>query len=70
VDGVGRVELAGVDHLFFAKDSDRLVAEIREFLTSAKPCVFCSNVAIVPALVRRWDFGSNRKPQNVCQTLQ
>jgi len=30
------VELAGVDHLFFAEDSDRLVAEIQEFLTGVR----------------------------------
>jgi pimeloyl-ACP methyl ester carboxylesterase len=30
------VELAGIDHLFFAEDSDRLVAEIQEFLTGVR----------------------------------
>ena len=27
------IELSGIDHLFFAEDSARLVAEIQEFLT-------------------------------------
>jgi pimeloyl-ACP methyl ester carboxylesterase len=30
------VELAGNDHLFFAEDTDRLLAEIQEFLTGAR----------------------------------
>jgi class 3 adenylate cyclase len=30
------VELAGVDHLFFAEDSHRLVAEMQEFLTGVR----------------------------------
>jgi len=30
------VELVGIDHLFFAEDSDQLVAEIQEFLTGVR----------------------------------
>jgi class 3 adenylate cyclase len=30
------VELAGVDHLFFAEDSARIVAEIQEFITGVR----------------------------------
>lgn len=33
------VELSGVDHLFFAEDTDRLVAEIQEFLTGVREAV-------------------------------
>lgn len=33
------MELAGVDHLFFAEDTDRLLAEIQEFLTGAREAV-------------------------------
>ena len=33
------VELSGVDHLFFAEDLDRLIAEVREFLTGVREAV-------------------------------
>ena len=33
VPGAKFVELSGVDHLFFAEDTDRLLSEIQEFLT-------------------------------------
>lgn len=33
IPGAKFVELSGVDHLFFAEDMDRLLAEIQEFLT-------------------------------------
>jgi len=36
IPGARYVELAGVDHLFFAEDSSRLVAEIQEFLTGVR----------------------------------
>jgi pimeloyl-ACP methyl ester carboxylesterase len=36
IPGARYVELAGVDHLFFAEDSDRLLGEIQEFLTGAR----------------------------------
>jgi len=36
IPGARYVELAGKDHLFFAEDVDRLVAEIREFLTGVR----------------------------------
>jgi len=36
IPGARYVELAGVDHLFFAEDSARLVAEIQEFLTGVR----------------------------------
>jgi class 3 adenylate cyclase len=39
IAGARYVELAGVDHLFFAEDSDRLQAEIQEFLTGAREAV-------------------------------
>lgn len=37
--GARYVELAGVDHLFFAEDTDRLLAEIQEFLTGERETV-------------------------------
>jgi class 3 adenylate cyclase len=36
VRGARYVELAGVDHLFFAEDVDRLLAEVQEFLTGVR----------------------------------
>jgi len=33
IQGARFVELSGVDHLFFAEDVDRLLAEVQEFLT-------------------------------------
>lgn len=36
VQGARYVELAGVDHLFFAEDVDRLLAEVQEFLTGVR----------------------------------
>jgi class 3 adenylate cyclase len=39
IAGARYVELAGVDHLFFAEDTDRLLAEIQEFLTGAREVV-------------------------------
>jgi len=36
IPGARYVELAGVDHLFFAEDPDQLVAEIQEFLTGVR----------------------------------
>ncbi|MBI1875369.1 MAG: adenylate/guanylate cyclase domain-containing protein, partial [Acidobacteria bacterium] len=36
IPGARFVELSGVDHLFFAEDVDRLLAEIQEFLTGAR----------------------------------
>ena len=36
IRGAKYVELSGVDHLFFAEDADRLLAEIREFLTGVR----------------------------------
>jgi pimeloyl-ACP methyl ester carboxylesterase len=36
IPGSHYVELTGVDHLFFAEDSARLVAEIQEFLTGVR----------------------------------
>jgi pimeloyl-ACP methyl ester carboxylesterase len=36
IPGAKYVELAGHDHLFFAEDSDQLLAEIQEFLTGAR----------------------------------
>lgn len=36
IRGARFVELSGVDHLFFAEDTERLLAEIREFLTGAR----------------------------------
>jgi class 3 adenylate cyclase len=39
IAGARYVELAGVDHLFFAEDTDRLLAEIQEFLTGEREAV-------------------------------
>ena len=39
IAGARYVELAGVDHLFFAEDTDRLLAEIQEFLTGEREVV-------------------------------
>ena len=36
IRGARYVELSGVDHLFFAEDVDRLLAEIQEFLTGVR----------------------------------
>ena len=36
IPGAKYVELAGNDHLFFAEDTDRLLAEIQEFLTGVR----------------------------------
>jgi class 3 adenylate cyclase len=36
ISGAKYVELAGIDHLFFAEDSEPLVAEIQEFLTGTR----------------------------------
>ena len=36
IQGAKYVELSGVDHLFFAEDADRLLAEIQEFLTGVR----------------------------------
>jgi pimeloyl-ACP methyl ester carboxylesterase len=36
VPGARYVELSGVDHLFFAEDMDRLLAEVQEFLTGVR----------------------------------
>jgi class 3 adenylate cyclase len=36
VPGAKFIELSGVDHLFFAEDVDRLLAEIQEFLTGIR----------------------------------
>jgi pimeloyl-ACP methyl ester carboxylesterase len=36
IPGARYVELSGVDHLFFAENTDRLVAEIQEFLTGVR----------------------------------
>lgn len=36
IAGAKYVELAGADHLFFAEDTDRLLAEIQEFLTGVR----------------------------------
>jgi class 3 adenylate cyclase len=36
IRGAKYVELAGRDHLFFAEDTDRLLAEMQEFLTGAR----------------------------------
>ena len=36
IPGARYVELAGVDHLFFAENTDRLLAEIQEFLTGVR----------------------------------
>jgi class 3 adenylate cyclase len=36
IQGARYVELSGVDHLFFAEDVDRLLAEIQEFLTGVR----------------------------------
>lgn len=36
IRGAKYVELSGVDHLFFAEDADRLLAEIQEFLTGVR----------------------------------
>ena len=36
IDGARYVELSGKDHLFFAEDTDRLIAEIQEFLTGVR----------------------------------
>jgi class 3 adenylate cyclase len=36
IPGARFVELSGIDHLFFAEDVDRLVAEIQEFLTGVR----------------------------------
>jgi len=36
IPGAKFVELSGVDHLFFAEDVDRLLAEIQEFLTGVR----------------------------------
>ncbi len=36
IAGARYVELSGSDHLFFAEDTDRLIAEIREFLTGVR----------------------------------
>jgi pimeloyl-ACP methyl ester carboxylesterase len=36
IRGARYVELSGVDHLFFAEDVDRLLAEVQEFLTGAR----------------------------------
>jgi class 3 adenylate cyclase len=39
IAGARFVELSGVDHLFFAEDTDLLLAEIQEFLTGARVVV-------------------------------
>ncbi|HZS34674.1 MAG TPA: adenylate/guanylate cyclase domain-containing protein [Methylomirabilota bacterium] len=36
IEGARYVELSGGDHLFFSEDTDRLIAEIREFLTGVR----------------------------------
>ena len=36
IEGARYVELSGKDHLFFAEDADRLIAEIQEFLTGVR----------------------------------
>jgi class 3 adenylate cyclase len=36
IRGARYVELSGVDHLFFAEDVDRLLAEVQEFLTGVR----------------------------------
>ena len=36
IKGARYVELSGVDHLFFAEDVDRLLAEVQEFLTGVR----------------------------------
>ncbi|MBI1848684.1 MAG: alpha/beta hydrolase, partial [Candidatus Rokubacteria bacterium] len=36
IPGARYVELSGVDHLFFAEDSERIVEEIQEFLTGVR----------------------------------
>ena len=36
IQGARYVELSGVDHLFFAEDMDRLLAEVQEFLTGVR----------------------------------
>ena len=36
IHGARYVELSGVDHLFFAEDVDRLLAEVQEFLTGVR----------------------------------
>lgn len=36
IPGARFVELSGVDHLFFAEDIDRLLAEVQEFLTGVR----------------------------------
>ena len=36
IRGARYVELSGVDHLFFAENTDRLLAEIQEFLTGVR----------------------------------
>src|SRR5262249_28245753 len=36
IAGSRYVELSGKDHLFFAEDTDRLIAEIQEFLTGVR----------------------------------
>jgi pimeloyl-ACP methyl ester carboxylesterase len=36
ISGAHFVELSGVDHLLFAEDADRIVAEVREFLTGIR----------------------------------
>ena len=36
IEGARYVELSGKDHLFFAEDTDRLIAEIQEFLTGVR----------------------------------
>jgi pimeloyl-ACP methyl ester carboxylesterase len=36
IPGARYLELAGTDHLFFAEDTDQLLAEIQEFLTGAR----------------------------------
>ena len=36
VEGARYLELSGVDHLFFAEDLDRIIAEVQEFMTGVR----------------------------------
>jgi len=67
IDGARYVELTGKDHLFFAEDADRLIAEIQEFLTgvreSAEPERVLATILfldVVQSTERAADLGDRR----------
>ena len=74
IAGTRYVELAGVDHLFFAEDTDRLLAEIQEFLTGERETVEAERVLATVLFAdivnstehaARWATGVAWPPQHV-----